>query len=154
MSCVTTVSRTYTWSMGHRLQRHEGLCRFPHGHTYDATVTVRREGFLPEDGPGAGMVLDFHELDAILKKVIEPWDHGFMVEQGDPFAQVLIQFYPARVVVVPFTPTAEFIAHDIYHAVLGRLPAGVELVSVSVNEGPKSTATACPEWEGEVTREA
>lgn len=127
--------------MGHRLMRHLGGCRFPHGHGWVAEVTVR--GLRQEHGPSQGMVLDFGELDRIIKKVISPWDHGFMVEIGDPFLDSLRLFgnatSDAKIIEVRWPPTSENIADEIVRQLVAW---GLRDVSVRVSESPSSWAEA------------
>lgn len=141
----TTVTRTYVWPMGHRLKDHDGRCRFPHGHTYEAEVTVANSVGLVRSGTKRGMVIDFADLDAAMRAVLDEWDHAFMVEDADPFAAALIDFgdrNDCRLVVVPWPPTAERIAHRLADLVQAALPKGCRVESVRVHEGPKSVAEA------------
>lgn len=127
--------------MGHRLMRHLGRCQFPHGHTYAAAVTV--EGPLNDGGGSShGMVVDFRDLDSLVKAIIEKWDHAFMLEQDDPFVDALARFREnvnggTKVVVVPWTPTAENIARCLFDTVRAT---GRHCVKVRVDEGPRSWA--------------
>jgi 6-pyruvoyltetrahydropterin/6-carboxytetrahydropterin synthase len=137
---VISVTRTFHWAMGHRLQRHDGLCRFPHGHNYQADVTV--VGALRTAGPASGMVLDFSVLDALVRAVIDPWDHAFMVETGDPLVGALLSVpETTRLVVVQAAPTAENIAMDLAAGVAAIMPRGLRVSEVRVHEGPKAVAT-------------
>jgi 6-pyruvoyltetrahydropterin/6-carboxytetrahydropterin synthase len=65
------VTTEFHFSAGHRLPRHAGACRTPHGHNYRLLVSV--EG--PVD-PETGMVIDFHHLKRIVEeKVVARLDH-------------------------------------------------------------------------------
>lgn len=134
---MTTVTRTYHWSMGHRLQRHQGLCKYPHGHNYVAEVTVAGEV-----DSQTGMVYDFSLLDASVKPVIDLWDHAFMVEQDDPFGSVLASFEPRNVFVLQNAPTAENIAAELAREVQERVALGLLVWCVKVWETHRSYA----EW--------
>lgn len=146
---MTSVTRTYTWSMGHRLQRHEGLCRNPHGHTYEARVTVHGPVQVG-DRPDAGMVVDFHAIDRVWDGTCGHWDHAFMLEGDDPFLETLGQFAatlepglpPIIVFGVGTPPTAENIAACIGLRMNEHLPKGLVCTRVEVDEGPRATA----EW--------
>lgn len=148
----TTVTREYAWAMGHRLQHHQGLCRHPHGHNYVAEVTVGTESITRHGAPDDGMVLDFGELDKVLRKLIDPWDHAFMVETSDPFLEALRHFSSMtgelpKVVEVAWPPTAERIAQELL-ARLGTVFPTTRYLSVTkvrVHEGPRSVAEVTAE---------
>lgn len=129
---------------------HDGRCRFPHGHNYQADVTVFRSVSLPsvnDRGPERGMVIDFSKLDAVVKPIIDLWDHAFMVEDGDPMRLALEQMERAemgtmRIVVLSQPPTAENIARALARLIDSDLgTTGLHVLSVAVHEGPKSVAT-------------
>lgn len=147
------VSRSYTWPMGHRLMRHQGRCRWVHGHNWTAVVEVADRDGEPavwqDDRPDCGMVMDFYDLDQIVKPIIDDLDHAFMVEERDPFARALVEFNHAtgeqcRVVFVPFAPTSENIAADLARRISAKLSER-RLVRVAVSESARSWA----EWRGE-----
>ena len=86
----TRVVRTFTFDAAHQLPWHPGRCRNLHGHTYRLEVTV--EGPIGDDG----IVLDFADLDAIVRReVVERFDHTYLNDLLD-------------------NPTAELIAADIW----------------------------------------
>lgn len=146
---TTSITRSYTWAMGHRLQHHEGLCRNPHGHGYKAEVTVT--------GPMSGsthtaseqdMVMDFSDLDGYVKAVIEPWDHAMMLDESDPVCRALEELTADwsrgfKLVKVQHAPTAERIAERLAVLLSSRLPHYVTVVRVRLWETERSFA----EWE-------
>ena len=68
------IKRIFTFDSAHSLPSYEGKCHRIHGHTY--TLEVMIEGKLIEFGPNRGMVMDFKDLDAIVKKnVLDIYDH-------------------------------------------------------------------------------
>lgn len=100
------VRRTFRFEAAHRLPRHAGRCRGLHGHSYALTVAL--EG--PVE-PGSGMVVDFDELEAIVRsQVLERLDHRCLND--------LVE-----------NPTAENLAVWIWERLRDRLPrlAEVEL---------------------------
>ncbi|HCL78789.1 MAG TPA: 6-carboxytetrahydropterin synthase QueD [Synergistaceae bacterium] len=65
--------KEFTFDAAHNLTEYHGKCERLHGHTYRLAVTVRG---VPDD---EGMVLDFCEASAIVKKeVIEKLDHSYL----------------------------------------------------------------------------
>ena len=139
-----TITRTYGWDMGHRLQRHRGLCRNLHGHRYTAEVTVK--GLIQIRGRRAGMVMDFHDLDVAIRGILEPWDHAMMLEASDPALALLRGFRIGgrlRVVEFGLPPTAENIAVEIRDRLASSwvgMPPGVDVCTVRVYETPRSWA--------------
>ena len=98
------------------LPHHPGKCSRLHGHSYRVEVAVR--GPLRVSGPAQGMVLDFDEISALVRRlVVERLDHGSLND------------------VLP-NPTAEHIALWIWDALAGSLS---ELDEIVVWETP----TAC-----------
>ena len=61
-----SITREYTWEMGHALFRHKGKCYRPHGHNYRMEVEV--SGSVDEI---TGMVVDFSDLDDVIKPHLE-----------------------------------------------------------------------------------
>jgi len=69
------IVREFTFDSAHKLDWHNGKCKNLHGHTYRLQVWVK--GSLTEEG----IVLDFKELDKIVKEeVINILDHKFLNE--------------------------------------------------------------------------
>lgn len=88
--------------MGHRLQRHNGKCRFLHGHNYIVDVSVRG----PVDDV-TGMVIDFHDLKQSVRDVLDNYDHAFVLEEGD---NILREVDQERIIYMTGPPTAENLA--------------------------------------------
>lgn len=103
---LTSVTVEASWPMGHRLMDHDGKCRGLHGHTYRLEATF--EGELHADGPARGMVADFSLLKAAVKRIADHLDHAMVLEQEDD-ARLAIGGH-ARLILVPFAPTAENLA--------------------------------------------
>jgi 6-pyruvoyltetrahydropterin/6-carboxytetrahydropterin synthase len=137
---IGTVTVEHAWPMGHRLQAHDGGCRLLHGHNYTAraefTGAVRRESGHPQDG----MVADFTALKAVVRGVLDEWDHALMLERSDPAAPACGPY--ARLVLVDVPPTAERVA-SLLLARLGahpELPDGVRCTAVTVWESAATSA--------------
>lgn len=97
---------------GHRLQRHKGKCRFPHGHNYIIEVTIR--GPLNEQG----MVIDFSDAKQLVRDILDPFDHAFVLEESDRFVDYFRDAagdvdearLPVKMVLLNVPPTAENLA--------------------------------------------
>ena len=135
---MLTITRLYEFEAAHHLPDHDGKCRNPHGHSYKLEVSVRANWnspkFLDEraedsvvvgSGPKRGMLIDFSDLDRILKPIITALDHHDLNEMSmalDP-------------------PTAENIAHYIWRGAIELLRedgAAVELNRIRLYETSKS----------------
>ncbi len=106
MSHPIVITRRFEIDAGHRLQKHESKCRNLHGHRYTVEVSVTA-AILDE----VGRIIDFgvikEEFGAWLNEV---YDHGFIVEEGDPI-------------------TAWLVAHEQKHHVMKTPPSIENLVA-------------------------
>lgn len=109
------------------MRDYHGKCEALHGHNYKVFVHVR--GAELDDG---GMLLDFTQLKAALKKVLAGLDHTNL--NDNPFFDQ--------------NPSAERIALYICQSVQAELDAqkkGVRLYSVDVFETDRNRATYYPD---------
>jgi 6-pyruvoyltetrahydropterin/6-carboxytetrahydropterin synthase len=113
------VTRRFRFSAGHRLFGHEGKCLHPHGHNYEAAITVEAQAGLDP----LGRVIDF----AVLKEAVggwidENWDHAFIVFDGDAEMMAIYAEHPEwRKYVMDRNPTAENMAQVLFLAAYDRL---------------------------------
>lgn len=125
-----TISKRYAFSASHVLV---GLpeghpCGRLHGHNYEVEVVVSSLSL-----DGRGFVVDYHEIDAILKPIIETLDHHHLndvaVLRGDQ-------------------PSAEIIARRLWEAIDRARPDFLHgdwnVDAVRVSETPKTVAEFCP----------
>lgn len=121
------IFRERVFSASHQLRGYQGQCERLHGHNWRVRVHLRAR-----DLDEHGMVLDFHELDAWIAAVVEPFDHRHLNE------------------VHPFTgmnPSSENLARIICERVMERLPADgrVSVSCCDVWENDRSRARYRPE---------
>jgi 6-pyruvoyltetrahydropterin/6-carboxytetrahydropterin synthase len=105
------VTRLYEFEAAHHLPDHDGKCREPHGHSYKVEVSVaidpevreinpeRGEWGLFESGPKKGMLIDFADLDVILKPLIAEIDHhdlNYIFQEQPPTAENVALYIMAR----------------------------------------------------------
>lgn len=162
MSDRILISKEVQFDAGHRVPKHDGKCRFPHGHRYRVVATCEGEIVADHaDLPEAGMLADFGHLKRILMaKVHDELDHKFIVwEHDEDMYQTLGYFlgrgvdvtsddttskYEGSFVVFPFIPTAENIARWCYVVVNNALfeiyGPRLTLSSIEVWETPTSMA--------------
>ncbi len=109
------------FSAAHRLLSTGGKCAELHGHNWKVEVRVRAEEL-----DGSGMAIDFHDLAAITREVVQELDHRYLNDLP-AFQQQ--------------SPTAENLARYIYEEMSGRLGGGkVELDQVRVWESETTAA--------------
>lgn len=144
------ISKEIEFDAGHRVPLHASKCKNPHGHRYRVVAYI--EGELIEEGPEAGMVRDFGIVKQLLMDLVhDRFDHGFIVSDQDYSMQYALGFlnddhtpvrpdedrYGWKVIIVPFIPTAECLAKDIYDTLKEHLP---NLFKIEVWETPTSCA--------------
>lgn len=96
-----TIAKRFRWEGAHRLPWHEGGCQHLHGHSYAMTVAL--------DGtPDArGLLLDFKDLKAILKPLVDAWDHATLVAADDTALREAVDLLDTKHAVLPFDTTSE-----------------------------------------------
>ena len=137
------IAKEFRWEMGHRLKFHKGKCKNLHGHSY--RMTVELEGELNSEG----MVLDYYDLKAIVKPVIEELDHAFMVNKTDTELLNILKQMESRLVMVDFESTSENICLYLLDKLKNSgLPRNISKVRVRIYE----TGTAYAEEEMDLLR--
>jgi 6-pyruvoyltetrahydropterin/6-carboxytetrahydropterin synthase len=138
------VSKEVQFDAGHRVPQHASKCRNPHGHRYRVVAYVAGE--LQTEGSATGMVLDFGDIKELLEtQVHDVFDHGFIVHNEDIEMQAALgvtspsgeNAHGWKVIVVPWTPTAEEMARAVYEMLVRSLPT---LRMIEVWETPTSMA--------------
>lgn len=76
------VSVEYSFAAGHALRGYKGKCENVHGHNYKVRVSVEGEKL-----NSIGLLMDFAELRAVLKGLVERFDHHFMNDL-EPFKEI------------------------------------------------------------------
>lgn len=115
------VEKTFIFDAGHVLKNHDGKCSQPHGHTYTMTVKVRSKELIKE-GSKKNMVIDFYDISAVVKPMIEKYfDHCWINDS-----------------LGTDSPSSEFMAKWAFDYLEPHLPG---LYQVSISENPSSKAT-------------
>ena len=125
--------------MGHRVLGHESKCHHLHGHNYRIHFTCTADKL-----DALGRVIDFGVIKSLLCDWIETeWDHKMMLFDKDPLVAPLRELLPEDLVLVPFNPTAEEMAHYLVDTVAPRQLAGtgVTLIACRVDETARCSAT-------------
>lgn len=114
------VIQRFHFDMAHRLMKHEGKCRFLHGHSYVAEVE-----FQTVDLNDSQMALDFAEVKRIAGEWIDRfWDHSVLLNKEDPLLKGICDTLPemlSRVQTVEGDPTAENMARRLAGVIQERI---------------------------------
>lgn len=72
-----TAKKIFHFDAAHCLPGHQGKCASLHGHTYRLeVVVVRKDGGLIANGSSEGMIIDFGDLNHIVKEtILDKVDH-------------------------------------------------------------------------------
>jgi len=95
------IAKEFKWEMGHRLPEHFGNCKNIHGHSYK--MIIEFEGELNE----SEMIIDFYDIDRIIKPLIEKLDHAFMVNKNDSDVLAFLDKIKSKKLIVDFNSTVE-----------------------------------------------
>ena len=98
------LGKDFNWEMSHRLPFHDGGCRNIHGHSYKMRVDII--GTTDPDG----MVLDFYEIDRIVRPYLDAMDHAFVVDSDDKDIIEFLDKHNFKKFIIPHTSTAEHLA--------------------------------------------
>ena len=135
-----SITRTYEFSAAHRIEGHPKCGRL-HGHNYKVTVELSSERL-----DAASMVLDYGDLDKIVKPLIETLDHRYLVSTGnleadDLYAGIAKYLGDSTELPIPAT-TAEQLARMLFGWILIGLGGYTRRqdLCITVEETPKSTA--------------
>ncbi len=115
--------------MGHRLPEHFGNCKNIHGHSYKMIVEFEGEVGKNE------MIIDFYDVDKIIKPMIDRLDHAFMVNKNDKEVIKFLEKINSKMIVVDFNSTVENICKFVLRETQKfNLPKNISSVSVRVYE--------------------
>jgi 6-pyruvoyltetrahydropterin/6-carboxytetrahydropterin synthase len=109
-----------SFASAHQLLGYQGNCEELHGHTYSIEVTVRTET-LDE----IGLAFDFHDLKAMLDRILETYDHK-LLNKVPPYDRI--------------NPSAENMARTVYQILKPQLPPGVALAQIKIWESDNAWA--------------
>lgn len=131
-----TITRRLEIDAGHRLLNHESKCRNLHGHRYVFEIEMRAAAL-----DKVGRVVDI----SVVKERVggwldDEWDHGFLVQQGDPVIPFLVE-HGMKHAVLDCPPTAEHLSRiSCLKANVLLTGTGVQVVGVRLFETPNCWA--------------
>lgn len=123
------VAKEFKWEMGHRLPEHFGNCKNIHGHSYK--MIVEFEGELNKNE----MIIDFYDIDRIIKPLVEKLDHAFLVNKNDTEVVEFLDRLKSKKLVVDFNSTVENICKFVLDKIKkAELSENISSVSVRICE--------------------
>jgi len=142
-----SLTKEVEFDTGHRVPDHASKCFNPHGHRYRVRATCAGE-LINEDGAADnGMLVDFSDLKAWMTEYVhDVYDHAFVVYENDDIMRSSLEHGSPdwKIVIVPFIPTAENMAQDIFDRLAPIIEShwrnNIRLVKIEVWETPTSKA--------------
>jgi 6-pyruvoyltetrahydropterin/6-carboxytetrahydropterin synthase len=91
------ISVEHTFAAGHALRQYKGKCENIHGHNYKVRVTIAGDKL-----NAAGLLMDFVDMRAAIKKCVETLDHRFLndippFDQSNPSAENIAKYVCDRI---------------------------------------------------------
>ena len=139
------ITKQFTFETGHALYGYDGKCRNVHGHSYKLSVTVSGTPINDNSNVKYGMVIDFSDLKKIVKEeIVDQFDHATVFNKNTPHIELAkeLQSRDHHVILVDYQPTSENMVIDFANRIKNRLPQGIELHSLKLQE----TETSFAEW--------
>ena len=125
--------------IAHYLSGYNGPCKNIHGHRYRLIVKVSTNE-LNQEGQLRGMVDDFGNIKAVLKKISDQFDHKLLLEDTEEGHKMATFFkendFDFDIVMVPYRTTVEEMSRDIFHKIRNY---GVNVTEVEMYETPTNS---------------
>lgn len=139
------ITKQFSFETGHALYGYDGKCKNVHGHSYKLSVTVIGTPISDNSNVKYGMVIDFTDLKHIVKEeIVDQFDHATVFNQNTPHIELANELKERghHVILVDYQPTSENMVIDFAEKIKNRLPQGIELFSLKLQE----TDTSFAEW--------
>lgn len=139
------ITKQFSFETGHALYGYDGKCRNVHGHSYKLSVTVIGTPITDTSHVKHGMVIDFGDLKKIVKEdIVDVFDHATVFNKNTPHIDLANELKNRghHVILVDYQPTSENMVIDFAQKIKARLPKGVALHSLKLQE----TETSFAEW--------
>lgn len=139
------ITKQFSFETGHALYGYDGKCKNVHGHSYKLSVTVIGKPITDKSNVKYGMVIDFGDLKKIVKEeVVDVFDHATVFNKNTPHIELAneLKSRDHHVILVDYQPTSENMVIDFADKIKKRLPAGIELFALRLQE----TDTSFAEW--------
>lgn len=139
------ITKQFSFETGHALYGYDGKCKNVHGHSYKLDVTVIGTPINDNTHVKYGMVIDFGDLKKIVKEeIVDVFDHATVFNKNTPHVELANELKQRghNVMLVDYQPTSEMMVIDFAKKIKQRLPSGIKLHSLKLQE----TATSFAEW--------
>ncbi len=139
------ITKQFNFETGHALYGYDGKCRNVHGHSYKLSVTVIGNPITDTGHVKLGMVIDFSDLKKIVKEeIVDIFDHATVFNKNTPHVELAKELMARghNVILADYQPTSENMVIDFAAKIKARLPVGIQLHSLKLQE----TDTSFAEW--------
>jgi 6-pyruvoyltetrahydropterin/6-carboxytetrahydropterin synthase len=139
------ITKQFSFETGHALYGYDGKCKNVHGHSYKLSVTVIGQPILDTSNVKYGMVIDFTDLKKIVREeIVDLFDHATVFNKNTPHVELAKELSNRghHVILVDYQPTSENMVIDFAQKIKSRLPNGIQLHSLKLQE----TETSFAEW--------
>ena len=139
------ITKQFSFETGHALYGYDGKCKNVHGHSYKLSVTVIGTPITDTSNVKYGMVIDFTDLKKIVKEeIVDLFDHATVFNKNTPHVELAQELSDRghHVILVEYQPTSENMVIDFAKKIQDRLPNGIQLHSLRLQE----TDTSFAEW--------
>ena len=139
------ITKQFSFETGHALYGYDGKCKNVHGHSYKLSVTVIGKPIVNRNDVKFGMVIDFTDLKKIVKEeIVDQFDHATVFNETTPHIELAneLKMRGHHVILVDYQPTSENMVIDFSQRIKNRLPEGIALFSLKLQETDSSFA----EW--------
>ena len=139
------ITKQFSFETGHALYGYDGKCKNVHGHSYKLSVTVIGTPITDRNNVKFGMVIDFTDLKKIVKEeIVDQFDHATVFNETTPHIELANELISRghHVILVDYQPTSENMVVDFSQRIMKRLPEGIALFSLKLQETESSFA----EW--------
>ena len=139
------ITKQFSFETGHALYGYDGKCKNVHGHSYKLSVTVIGKPIVDRFNVKFGMVIDFTDLKKIVKEeIVDQFDHATVFNETTPHIELAKELKTRghHVILVDYQPTSENMVIDFAQRINNRLPEGIALFSLKLQETDSSFA----EW--------
>ncbi len=139
------ITKQFNFETGHALYGYDGKCRNVHGHSYKLSVTVIGNPITDTSHVKLGMVIDFGDLKKIVKEeIVDQFDHATVFNKNTPHVDLAKELMDRghNVILADYQPTSENMVIDFAAKIKARLPDGIKLHSLKLQE----TDTSFAEW--------
>ncbi len=141
---IIRITKEFNFEAAHALWNYKDLCKNIHGHSYRLLVTVTGIPITNKNNSKYGMLMDFNDLKAIVKKnIIDVFDHSLIIfkEANTEALKTTGQMFN-RLILTDYQPTCENMVNDFALRIKKLLPTNVKLHNLKLFE----TVTSYAEW--------